>query len=254
MFESNWALMPNKIIHNSFQPEHHSDETIISEGFKSVKILRLNRPDKQNAFNRSMLESLARELNSFEQDDSASVAVIHGMGGNFSSGYDLDELQTVAKNAPQELEKSLIVSVSYNLLVRKAILTVHCIPLKQFPYQRKTTKPILCGVSGVCKSIGFEIALMCDIRILENSSKLAFTDLELGIPHLANGPKLLANFIDRAAVIRLLTFSSEINSGEALEMGITKCDVVEDGTGKVFQFFSIYNNNNNNECNKYQCS
>lgn len=89
--------------------EYHSDETIISERFKSVKILRLNRPDKQNAFNRSMLENLAWELNSFDEDDSASVAVIHGMGGNFSSGYDLDELHAVARDSPQDLEKSLIV-------------------------------------------------------------------------------------------------------------------------------------------------
>lgn len=88
-----------------------NDETVISERFKAVTILRLNRPHKQNAFNRTMLERLAHELHKFEQDDSARVAVIHGIGGNFSSGYDLDELKAVAKDSPHDLEKSLIVSI-----------------------------------------------------------------------------------------------------------------------------------------------
>lgn len=174
-------------------------------------------------------------MHRFEQNDDAQVAVIHGMGGHFSSGYDLDELRTVAKNSPHDLEKSLIVcSVT---LLKKGIeiyddFILLIILFIQLPYQRKTTKPILCGISGVCKSIGFEIALMGDLRILENSAILGFTNYELGIPHSANGPRLLADLIGHQAAFHLLTNSSkELSSHEAHAMGITCKDVVEDGTG-----------------------
>lgn len=59
-----------------------------------------------------MLESLARELYKFEQDDTAKVAIIHGLNGHFSSGYDLEELKAVAENSPQDIEKSIIVCIT----------------------------------------------------------------------------------------------------------------------------------------------
>lgn len=58
-----------------------------------------------------MLESLARELHKFEQDDTTPVAIIHGLNGHFSSGYDMDELKEVAENSPSDIEKSLIVYI-----------------------------------------------------------------------------------------------------------------------------------------------
>lgn len=92
----------------------------------------------------------------------------------------------------------------------------------------------MCGISGECKSIGFEIALMSDNRFIENSAKLGLTHYELGIPHLTNGLRLLADLIGRQAAVQLLTNGSkEISSSEARRMGITCNDVVEDGTGNL---------------------
>lgn len=103
----------------------------------------------------------------------------------------------------------------------------------QFPYERKTTKPILCGISGLCKSIGFEIALMCDIRIVEEDATFGFTNPDLCIPHMANGPRMCADLIGRLETINLLlTPSKIIDCNEASRLGLVYGDAVANGTCK----------------------
>lgn len=79
------------------------------EQFKAVTILSINRPDKQNAMNESLLHELAAQLTQFEEDSGSSVAVIHGIGGNFSTGYDIDELRHRTQHDTQNVQNSLVV-------------------------------------------------------------------------------------------------------------------------------------------------
>lgn len=55
-----------------------------------------------------MLNELGQQLKAFEADNDAAVAVISGSGGNFSSGYDFDELRQ--NDEGDKIEKNLIVS------------------------------------------------------------------------------------------------------------------------------------------------
>lgn len=70
-----------------------SGSTVIVDGFKRVSLITLNRPDKQNAFNKVMLNDLATALKRFEEDKDIGVAIINGAGGSFSVGYDIEELK-----------------------------------------------------------------------------------------------------------------------------------------------------------------
>lgn len=79
------------------------------EKFKAVTILSINQSDKQNALNESVLHELASQLTQFEEDDSVSVAVINGRGGNFSAGYDVDELKQRCEHDINSIQNSLIV-------------------------------------------------------------------------------------------------------------------------------------------------
>lgn len=83
---------------------------MVTERFKQVSIISLNRPEKQNAFNKAMLYELAAQLKLFEEDDNASIAIINGNGGCFSVGYDLDEIKTINQNNLNIDRDSLIVS------------------------------------------------------------------------------------------------------------------------------------------------
>lgn len=82
--------------------------------FKAVTILSLNRPNKQNAINEALLHELALQLEQFETDNNSSVVVINGNGGNFSVGYDIDELKHKCDRDGNAIRSSI--HVCYHLL------------------------------------------------------------------------------------------------------------------------------------------
>lgn len=86
---------------------------MIVDKFKAVTILSLNRPDKQNALNETLLQELAAQLTQFEEDNSALAVVINGIGGNFSVGYDIDELKDKCERDPNTVRSSLFVCIYF---------------------------------------------------------------------------------------------------------------------------------------------
>lgn len=60
------------------------------EHYNAVTLLGLNRPAKRNALNPELIEALRKELKIFESNESSTVAVLYGTGGNFCAGIDLD--------------------------------------------------------------------------------------------------------------------------------------------------------------------
>lgn len=70
-----------------------SVSTVIVDRFKGVSLITLNRSDRQNAFNKVMLNDLATALKRFEEDKDIGVAIINGADGSFSVGYDIEELK-----------------------------------------------------------------------------------------------------------------------------------------------------------------
>lgn len=77
------------------------------EKFKAVTILSINRPEKQNAMNEALLHELALQLQQFEEDSNTSVAILNGIGGNFSAGYDLNELKEKFLDNSNTIQSSL---------------------------------------------------------------------------------------------------------------------------------------------------
>lgn len=86
-----------------------NDGLIAVDKFKAVTILTINRPDKQNAMNEALLNELATHLTRFENDNDARAVVLHGIGGNFSVGYDTDELKEKCQRNKDALRSSLVV-------------------------------------------------------------------------------------------------------------------------------------------------
>jgi enoyl-CoA hydratase/carnithine racemase len=68
-----------------------SDEILVDK-LGCVTTIGINRPQKRNCINKETASKLSRAILEFEEDDSALVGVLHGIGGNFCAGYDLEEL------------------------------------------------------------------------------------------------------------------------------------------------------------------
>lgn len=77
--------------------------TVTVEAYKAVTVIGLNRPEKQNAFNTEMVKGLSSALKAFDDDPDSRVALIHGVGGNFSAGYDTEDVENELKNTENGL-------------------------------------------------------------------------------------------------------------------------------------------------------
>lgn len=73
---------------------NNNEDMIITERYGPVTIIQLNRTHKRNAINQEMAFKVCEAITKFENDDTSPVGVIHGLGGSFCAGYDIDELQS----------------------------------------------------------------------------------------------------------------------------------------------------------------
>lgn len=71
-----------------------NEDLIQVERYGPLTIIGLNRTQKRNAINQQMAFKICEAITNFENDESSTVGVIHGVGGSFSSGYDIDDLQS----------------------------------------------------------------------------------------------------------------------------------------------------------------
>src|SRR5688572_4849792 len=119
--------------------------SILTEYKGAVAVIRLNRPDKFNSFNRGMALALQSALDEAEKDKNVRAIYITAEGKAFCAGQDLSE--AIDDSGPG-IEK--IVGEHYNPIILRL---------------RKIEKPIVCAVNGVAAGAGANIALACDIVI-----------------------------------------------------------------------------------------
>lgn len=174
--------------------------SVIYQQQDSIAILRINRPEKFNAFNRDTALSFQKLLDQAEADDNIRCIVITGNGKAFSAGQDLGE---VTGDMPFDFNR--ILSEHYNPIIKRI---------------RNSKKPVLAAVNGVAAGAGANIALCCDIVVAaENASFIqAFSKIGL-IPDSAGTyflPRLIG--FQKAAAISML--GDKVMADEAERMGM----------------------------------
>ena len=168
--------------------------TIIVEKLGPVARLTLNRPERVNALNRTMLEEIGAALDEAEHDPEVRALIVRGAGAAFSSGFDLKEQM---ERPPRGLDQ-------WRPVLRQDFDTVmrfwHC------------PKPTIAAVRGPCLAGAFELSLACDITIASETAFFGEPELKFGagivvmlLPWLV-GPKIAKEIIflgeDRLSVER----------------------------------------------------
>ena len=126
----------------------------------SAGIITLNRPKALNAICESMLEEIAAQLKTFEEDNSIAAIIIRGSDKAFAAGIDLRELQSkVSDNAIEALDDTY----------------------KYFRKIDECRKPIIAAVAGYALGIGCELALSCDIILAADNARFGQPEISLGV-------------------------------------------------------------------------
>ena len=173
-----------------------------------MAIISLNRPQKLNAINATMIEEIDRALDEIEGNDSILAIVVHGNGRAFCSGFDLQA--GVAANRSTEAEWRAAIDADLELIMR-------------FWH---SPKPTIAAVHGYALAGGFEIALACDMTVCDSTSLFGEPELRFGSSIVA---LLLPWYVNpKRAKKMLLTGQDRMTAEEALQQGIVN-QIVEDG-------------------------
>lgn len=91
------------------------------------------------------------------------------------------------------------------------------------------TKPMVCGISGYCIANGLELALGCDLRVVEEDACLGFFNRRFGMPLMDGGAARLTTLIGASRALDLIMTGRFCTAKEAFEYGLAN-RIVATGT------------------------
>jgi 2-(1,2-epoxy-1,2-dihydrophenyl)acetyl-CoA isomerase len=166
----------------------------------AIAIIKLNRPDKFNSFNREMALLMQDALDDAANDKNIRCIYITGEGKAFCAGQDLAE--AIDANGPG-LEN--IVRLHYNPIIQKI---------------REVEKPVVCAVNGVAAGAGANIALACDIVIAGSSVSFIQAFSKIGLIPDSGGTFFLPRLIGFQRASAFMMLGDKVAAGDALQMGM----------------------------------
>jgi enoyl-CoA hydratase/carnithine racemase len=170
---------------------------VVDRGDAEFATLTIDRPEKKNALSIALRDAISDQLDLLAEDPELKVLVITGRGSCFSAGFDLDEF---AENEPAFQDRLWASSDRFHHAVLR------------FPV------PTIAAVNGAALAGGFDLALMCDIRVAAASAffghpEHAFGDVIYGLMHDVVG----------GAIARDLCLTGRrVDAAEALRLGIVR--------------------------------
>ncbi len=174
-----------------------------------VMTVILDRPEARNAVNRRVAEELAVAFRLFESDHDARVAVLWGRGGTFCAGADIKAL------ADPELRNRAEVHGDGPL----------------GPTRMTVSKPTIAAVAGHAVAGGLELAIWCDLRVVERSAVFGEFGRRWGIPLIDGCTSRLPALIGMSRAMDMILTGRPVAADEAYAWGLAN-RLVEDGTAR----------------------
>jgi|HubBroStandDraft_2_1064218.scaffolds.fasta_scaffold113351_2 enoyl-CoA hydratase/carnithine racemase len=160
-----------------------------------VAVITLNRPEKKNALSIALREEVVALLGRMAGDETLKALIIAGSGGSFSAGFDLREF---AVTDPGHTER----------LWQSSDLFHHAV--YRFPL------PVIAAVDGIAYGGGFDLAILCDLRIATHRATFAHPESAFG--PVVYGP--LHDLVGGAIARELVLTGREVDAREALRLHI----------------------------------
>src|SRR5512135_3718577 len=157
----------------------------------------LDRPAQKNAVDRDTAQALADAFRAFDADDTARVGVLYGDHGTFCAGADLKALATgrgnrVAPDGDGPMGPSRMV----------------------------LSKPVIAAIAGHAVAGGLELALWCDLRIVEDDAVMGVFCRRFGVPLIDGGTVRLPRLIGLSRALDLILTGRPVDAAEALQIGL----------------------------------
>lgn len=171
-----------------------------------ITIVSISRPGVRNAVDGDTAAGLAAAFREFDANPDSDVAILYGEYGTFCAGADL---------------KAVAAEADSNRLAADGDGPMG-------PSRMVLGKPVIAAIAGHAVAGGLELALWCDMRVVEQSAVLGVYCRRWGVPLIDGGTIRLPRLIGHSRALDLILTGRPVAAAEALQMGLAN-RVVADG-------------------------
>ncbi|MGP4056161.1 crotonase/enoyl-CoA hydratase family protein [Mycobacterium sp. 4D054] len=163
----------------------------------AVTTVVLDRPRARNAVDGPTALELHAAFEEFDKDESAAVAVLWGDNGTFCAGADLKAMGTPQSNPVHRTG-----------------------PGPMGPSRMVLSKPVIAAISGYAVAGGLELALWCDMRVVEQDAVMGVFCRRWGVPLIDGGTVRLPRLIGHSRAMDLILTGRAVDADEAFAIGL----------------------------------
>jgi enoyl-CoA hydratase len=171
-----------------------------------VTIVTIERPTERNAIDPSTALALYEAMLAFDADEAAAVAVLTGAGESFCAGFDL---------------KALAGGAADEWLGRLHFGETGMPPLGPMgPTRLRLSKPVIAAIRGPAVAGGMELALWCDLRVMERGAWMGVLCRRWSVPLVDGGTVRLPRLVGLGRALDLIMTGRRIDAGECHAIGL----------------------------------
>ncbi len=177
------------------------NQSIITEIDDGVGILTLNRPDRHNALDKTVIAETTAALRELEEDPRVRIVVLSSSGKYFCAGTDPDWIREAINGTPEE-------NLQSNRALGHLLATLDTL-----------SKPTIARVHGSASGIGVGLVAACDIAFSTYDASFALNEARYGLLPAIASPYLIAAVGERHARYYMLT-GERFSGTEAYRIGL----------------------------------
>jgi enoyl-CoA hydratase len=175
-------------------------QTLLTTIESNILTITINRPEKLNALNRTVMAELESAINELEKDESVKAAIITGGGQKaFVAGADIKEFAGLTREEGMDLAKR---------------------GQEIFFKIEHASKPVVAAVNGFALGGGCELAMACHFRIASENAQFGQPEVNLGLIPGYGGTQRMPQLIGKGRALELLLSGTLINAETALRYGL----------------------------------
>lgn len=185
-----------------------SYEQILTETIGRVGVIRLNRPEKLNAWTDQMASEMAGQIQAWNDDDGIGAIVIAGEGRAFCAGADLQGFNQRLADDPeaQNRDRGMRVGTNWTRLIRES-------------------KPVIAAIHGYAVGVGLTLALPCDVRYAAEDTRLSIRFVKVGLVPELGSTRLLAQLVGLGHATDICLSGRMVPADEAYRIGLVSAVV-----------------------------
>jgi enoyl-CoA hydratase len=175
-------------------------QTLLTSLENGIFTITINRPDKLNALNKTVMEELNTVVDEVYNNPEIRSAIITGAGSkSFVAGADISEFVGLSKEQGMALARK-----GQDIFFK----------IENSP------KPIVAAVNGFALGGGCELAMACHFRLASENAKFGQPEVNLGLIPGYGGTQRLVQLIGKGKALELLMSGNMIDANEAKQLGL----------------------------------